>query len=849
MQRDLEEQRAFFASRTPVAAKKTEAQSNANANPTTIRPPSGASAHRQQRSSPTASQAAPQQPHVVKGIFERNPSRVNPDSLLRIGSSTGFPSTDAFDAARRRRRGGKSANAKAKTSLFARNRNIRGIQSQSQNKSPPRSRFARERLQQQQQQQQQQPQQQREATRDAASPAVISMGSLTAKSSGQAPPAVYSTSGPTQFTNAVAAPLPKKPPSSTATDHDDGGDDIDMDDIRAEAKRMFDAMSDAEKQSAQQELMGMLSSNAPDNGDVNNGNDRGTTSPSKPTMQPNTSSDTVLFPEFEDGKELHDEASKMFDEMSADEKLAAQQQLLATLPQGIIDMLKQQTPPSSSNNNNDNNSGSNDSDDAEGTSTLDTNATSASKEPVPVPQTSRANSQPDLSSIRSEEELQNVLNQYLDSASPAIRERTQWLQKPGSGSDGAAAASPSNKSHKRTDRAAKSTANPPPQQKALLSSVRFDLDGNIISLGGDHRATAEAEARADNALYHHGGDHNKVSVCMREPCNALLCLTGVLAVCACRFGFVLAWLFLRRLGDHRAEHVSAATRGWIEDSVVHFATVAEQSQRIAAVHARDHPGEHCDGVDAIVAVQLRCHCKGVFDRLSVQRLAQAAHAALFCTSASSNVLASWLYSQVFHPGAVTEGLRAVLALLQIHRDRTAGAASRSQSSMQVGWASDGKLSRDLRTLLLDEGADSSQRGRIRDRLLSSLTMELEHSKDADFSAWRSTELLCEVADTSLPAGSTDNAAPQFQQDDDARGVVVSLLLRANIFSALQQVLAHNVPTSSTANQASGSTGTMPYLMDDVVLEIVMWMVVRMRENTGAWSPVQLLWSVEAFVHS
>ena len=431
MQRDLEEQRKFFESRRPVAARAeyaptTTTDSNTNkqstnkdqtAPATLIQPPTEAEAVafkniRPNASAQTASRenkkpmdptpnkaksetaSAPTTQPILGGIVERNPvqqrtRKKTTAPKLSLGCRNGFPSPSNFDAARRRARIRGAASSTLNTSPSTATARMR-------NRNTKKKSVFRQRL-------------------EAANSKTATVTQTTTKSTAKVPDSI---------------PVPS--PSSIGT---------------ANGQRI------AVPAGAKVVSTGTKS-------------DRTASSSAPPGP---------MFPHRDDGQQIHNEAMKLLNAMTEEEKLAAQQELLATLPPDLIAML-QARPPSSENG---------------------MNSTQHLEDALFANDTAQVRTSTDKSSdeienledVRSEEDLGKLFNRHAQKANPVERARIEWLQPP--------PAEKSTPASKQRRSAAESV---------FTEDVRFDLEGRIISQGGDRDAAVEAQTRKDSALHHHGGN-------------------------------------------------------------------------------------------------------------------------------------------------------------------------------------------------------------------------------------------------------------------------------------------------------------------------------------------------------
>ena len=139
-----------------------------------------------------------------------------------------------------------------------------------------------------------------------------------------------------------------------------------------------------------------------------------------------------------------------------------------------------------------------------------------------------------LAGVRSEAELDALLQRSMVSASEVQRARTEWLRQslvsPSDSPDVGVVGSTSQPDHGhnqatsggrrgrgRGNNAATTTTNAGANTVgADADAVRFDLEGRIISRGGDPAAAQAGRSRADAALFHHGGDQRQAGYTFEE---------------------------------------------------------------------------------------------------------------------------------------------------------------------------------------------------------------------------------------------------------------------------------------------------------------------------------------------
>ena len=223
-----------------------------------------------------------------------------------------------------------------------------------------------------------------------------------------------------------------------------------------------------------------------------------------------------MFADEEDGMEIHEAAMNMLHSMSDEEKAAAQQELLATLSPEMLSLLRNpralgSKPSQAGSLGSDPRSDALDRGRIEGNLVVDSVAPGARE-------ASRPSIDEALSSIRSEEELDALLTQQMAQASEAEQGRVQWLQQntPSlerserqDANDPPSSDRAARRRQRQMDRALQSLTGAPAgnvsEQLGGHQEVRFDLEGRILSHGGDSEAATEGAARKDAALYHHGG--------------------------------------------------------------------------------------------------------------------------------------------------------------------------------------------------------------------------------------------------------------------------------------------------------------------------------------------------------
>ena len=194
---------------------------------------------------------------------------------------------------------------------------------------------------------------------------------------------------------------------------------------------------------------------------------------------------------------------------------------------------------------------------------------------------------------------------------------------------------------------------------------------------------------------------------------------------------------------------------------------------------------------------------------------------------------------MFHASAVAEGVRALLALLKIHRDRHGqvahGTSWRDNSSGQ----SRGAVLK--RLLLQHEDAPTTS---DENTLLSVLALGVRKSADAversepiagqDFCPWRSSELFSDShVGGGFGNGEAANDTMAGPDDDEAGSETLPILLRCDVFATLASVLMHQDRETGSLEASSGEHAEGGALwMDDDILDCTLWMVSRMRQRPG-----------------